>query len=125
MKRWILLVEDDKDLGEILETSIGSAGYEVIRVAGIKDAQLKLKNQEFFVIITDIWLQEGSGLELVELVRADQKGNLNKRTPILVISGFLDREVAVKLKDKIQGAFVKPFPMEQLLNKIKSFKVAA
>lgn len=125
IKRWILLVEDDRDLAETLETTISSAGYEIILAAGAKDAILKLRNQEFYAIITDINLAEGSGIELIEIARGDQKGNLNKKTPILVISGFFDKEVALKLQGKIQGAFVKPFPMEQLLAKLKSFKQAS
>jgi len=124
MKRWVLLVEDDQDLSETLETSLCNAGYEVIRASNLKGALLKLRNQEFFVVITDIKLQEDSGVDLVNLLRDDQKGNLNKKTPIIVISGFLDKEIAAKIRDKIQGAFVKPFPMDQLLSRLKALKTA-
>jgi FixJ family two-component response regulator len=59
-----------------------------------------------------------SGEELIEFIR-ERKDALNVDTPILVISGHLDKPLIGKIAKKIQGALVKPFDMNALLESVK------
>jgi two-component system response regulator MprA len=120
MKKFLLLVEDDRELSEALVSYLGREGYVVIHTASVKEAVKKLRNQKFFCVITDIHLPSESGEDLIEFIReGDEKGQ-NRRVPILVISGFLDRPLAERLQKQVNGGLVKPFSLESLLTKLKS-----
>jgi len=122
LKRFILLVEDDNAFAEGLQAYLSKEGYQVIRVATVKEAHLKLRNQAFFCVITDIRLGDSSGEDLIEAIRKGEEKNPNLHVPIFVISGFLDRPLAQRLQKVINGALVKPFSTDslgQLLKKIQ------
>lgn len=124
MKKWILLVEDDVDLLSTVAEGMGEHGFEVVRASSFKEAVLKARNQKFFCIITDIHIDktgDKSGTDLVELIRSGEEMKHNRETPILVISGKLDKEAAARLRHKVNGGIIKPFTLEQLLQKVRSF----
>jgi DNA-binding NtrC family response regulator len=118
MKKHILIVEDDADLCNAMMKMLFDAEYEPHGSLTIKDAQLKLQNQAYGCIILDMRLGESTGEELIEFIRGGQ-GSLNNRTPILVVSGYLDKALVQKIAGKIQGALVKPFDTQTLLSNVK------
>jgi len=61
----ILLVEDHKDSREILANLLTHCGYEVSTAANMQDALTLLNDIRFEILVCDIGLPDGSGLDLV------------------------------------------------------------
>ena len=118
-KKWILIVEDEKDLAELMGEELQEEGFEYIHSSSAKDAKFKLDNQEFVCMLLDMNLEQGSGEDILRHIMRD-KAVTNFSTPVLVISGNLVDSRIKEIKERIQGALVKPFDMETLINKIKS-----
>ena len=112
MKQNILIVDDDKDICLTLSKILNSKGFHVT-VANNSDAAISvIKSSSIDLVLLDVWL-EGSkkdGLELLKIIK-----NYNPITPVILISGHANVEMAVKSIK--QGAFYfieKPFKSEKL-----------
>jgi len=107
----ILLVEDDKTFIQILQGFLVKKGFEVDAINCIKDAVSTLEKKEYQLILLDYRLPDGVGLDLIKLLRSK-----NNRTPIIVITSFLDIRTAVNAVK--MGAFdyiTKPIMPDELL----------
>jgi two-component system response regulator HydG len=90
MQTRILVIDDDRDMCELLEESLGRAGYQVTwRTRGEEGLDL-LRDQDFDVIITDINLDGQSGLDLCQRFTENRPD-----TPVIVITAFGDMAAAV------------------------------
>ncbi|MGZ3694722.1 MAG: response regulator [Bdellovibrionota bacterium] len=114
----ILVVEDDVDVCNAILDSLHRHGYKPIGVTSSREAILKLKNQQYAAILLDMRLEKGSGEELIEFIRK-RKDSVNKSTPILVVSGHLDKPLVLKIASEIQGAIVKPFDNKDLIAQVE------
>ena len=107
----ILLVEDDKTFIQILQGFLLKKGFEVDAINCIKDAITSLEKKEYQLILLDYRLPDGIGLDLIKLLRSK-----NNKTPIIVITSFLDIRTAVNAVK--MGAFdyiTKPVMPDELL----------
>ena len=112
MKKNILIVDDEKDIGLTLSKILSSKGYTVNIALNSDTAINEMKKGSIDLILLDVWL-EGSkknGLQLLKIIK-----NYNPNTPVILISGHANIDIAVKaIKD---GAFYfieKPFKSEKL-----------
>ena len=107
----ILLVEDDKTFIQILQGFLLKKGFEVDAINCIKDAVSTLEKKVYQLILLDYRLPDGIGLDLIKLLRSK-----NNKTPIIVITSFLDIRTAVNAVK--MGAFdyiTKPIMPDELL----------
>lgn len=107
-KSRVLLIEDDEHFAEIMIEMIESREIGVLQCSKYNEAIFKLKNEKFRCILLDLQIQGGSGTQLIEMLKTDEK-NLNHETPILVMSGHIDRDFLQKFGPKVNHVFVKPF----------------
>jgi len=118
MKKYsILLVENEKNLVECLELLLTIEGHSVTTAENGAEALTILKDrQNFDLLITDIWMPQMSGLQLVD--------ELNRRKinmKVLGTSGYIDNETIAKLAESgCTNLLFKPFSTEMLLNKIET-----
>jgi two-component system response regulator HydG len=117
-EKFILVVEDEVDLCSTMTRALTKAGFTTIGVNTVREATFKVKNQAYNCILLDMRVGEERGEDLIELIRTRKDYN-NLTTPIIVISGFLDKDVILDIRGKIQGAIVKPFDAKSLLEMIK------
>ncbi|MEW6366544.1 MAG: sigma-54 dependent transcriptional regulator [Acidobacteriota bacterium] len=104
----ILLVEDDDSMRRVIEFHLSEAGYDVSGVSGFATAQDALPASEFSLLITDLQLGDGSGLELLRIAGAT--------VPAIIITAFATVESAVDaMKMGASDYLIKPFGKEQLL----------
>ena len=112
MKQNILIVDDEKDICLTLSKILSSKGYLVQTAINSDVAINTIKSTPVDLVLLDVWL-EGSnknGLELLNIIK-----NFNPNTPVILISGHANVEMAVKAIK--QGAFYfieKPFKSEKL-----------
>jgi DNA-binding NtrC family response regulator len=114
----ILVVEDDLELCNAILATLHRSSYLPVGVVELREAMFKLKNQTFACVILDMRLKNDSGEDLVDFIR-ERKDVPNHDTPILVISGFLDKKILENIGKQIQGALVKPFEMSSLLEMLE------
>lgn len=110
----ILIVEDDQHLGSLLKECLGD-DYNVHWVARLSEAQDWLAHQIPQLILLDLNLPDGNGLELIESVR------LYSSVPFLILSA--QNETATKVKGLNLGAddyLTKPFSVQELHARVKS-----
>ncbi len=86
----ILVIDDDRDMCEWLEESLGRAGHEVTwRVRG-EEGLDALREQDFGLIITDVNLQSMNGLDLCKRFTENRPD-----TPVIVITAFGNMSAAI------------------------------
>ena len=106
----ILLIEDEKELAELMRECLSHLGYKVILATNGSDGIWKVKNQKFNLIITDLNMPRCSGLDLVKFLSDETKShiNLNHKTPVIVLSAFIDSKSIEELQGKVTKVFTKP-----------------
>ncbi|NRA68172.1 MAG: response regulator [Pseudobacteriovorax sp.] len=67
--RRVLLMDDEHDLAESLATLLKEGGYDVKLPESIAEASQMLDRESFDIVITDIFMQERSGYEMIDLAK--------------------------------------------------------
>ena len=112
----LLAVEDEKDLSELVKANLGRHGFAVDLAATLADAQACLKTTSYDVILLDLQLPDGDGLELLRTVRG-----AGQTTPVIAVTAR-DR-VADRVTGLNEGAddyIVKPFALDELVARINA-----
>ena len=106
----ILVVDDEADLRELLEISLRRMGHDVVLASGLTEAREALSRQRFALVLTDMRLGDGLGIELVRQLSATAD-----RTPVAVITAYGSAENAVEaLKAGAFDYIAKPLSLDQL-----------
>lgn len=82
----ILVIEDDRFIGEMYVRSLKKAGYEVDWMVSGNDGLIAARNKPYDLILLDIMLPERRGNEIMEALRG--KEDLIPNTKIIVLTNF-------------------------------------
>ena len=105
----ILVIDDEPDLRTLYELTLLREGYQVDAAATIQEAWDLLNAKRFDLVITDMRLPDGSGIDLLKGVRAQQR-----RERCLVITAYGSAENAVEsLKAGAFDYLTKPVDLKQ------------
>jgi DNA-binding response OmpR family regulator len=111
----VLIVDDEEMAIKMVEHQMKLDGFEVITSTDGRDAIDLIKSQEPDIVISDIMMPFMSGLELLELIKAEQK-----KIPVILISALDDVEVIQTAIGMGADDFViKPVKMDELSLRIK------
>lgn len=109
----ILIVDDEKDIRELIADILKDEGYAT-RTAANSDACMEAINAEApALMILDIWLKDSrmDGIDILKTVKRD-----NPDIPIIIISGHGNIEIAVAaIKQGAYDFISKPFNIDQLM----------
>ncbi len=106
----ILLVEDDQDISSNLKVFLESKDYEVTVSNTIKNAKANLKYTDYDLMILDITLPDGNGIEFYKE---------NNTIPTIFLSAKDDEETIVNgLELGAEDYLTKPFSSKELLARI-------
>jgi two-component system response regulator PilR (NtrC family) len=112
----ILVVDDEADLRELLEITLLKMGLDVDSAATVREARTLLGQKPYALVLTDMRLPDGLGLELVREVAANHKS-----TPIAVITAYGSAENAVvALKAGAFDYVSKPVVLDDLRAMVRS-----
>lgn len=120
----VLIIEDDPSFSEAVADLLKSKSYKSLRCAKLVEAQMKLKNQKFDLILLDLKIEGGSGEQIVTYLKANPKG-FNFDTPILVVSGTLDTGIVKRLGPSVNGVLTKPLDPQKLVAKLEGIAASA
>jgi len=103
----ILVIEDDRFIGEMYVRSLKKAGYEVDWVVGGNDGLTAARNKPYDLILLDVMLPERRGNEIMEALRGGQE-DLIPNTKIIVLTNFeQDEESRMALEHRADGYLIK------------------
>jgi two-component system response regulator PilR (NtrC family) len=112
----ILVIDDEAHLRELLEITLIKMGLEVDTAESLEVARRFLSKHHYSLVLTDMRLPDGSGLEMVEEVNSNYKA-----TPIAVITAFGSADNAViALKAGAFDYVSKPVALDQLRKLVRS-----
>lgn len=112
----ILIVDDEADLRELLEITLVKMGLDIDSAPTLAVARDYLAKTDYALVLTDMRLPDGLGIELVHEVTAQYKN-----TPIAVITAFGSADNAVvALKAGAFDYLSKPVGLEQLRVMVRS-----
>lgn len=113
----ILIVEDEELMLKALEFRLRKDDHDVVGVKDGREALIKVKEENFDLIITDIMLPFVSGLEIIGKVK--QTARLSN-IPIIVLSAVgLESVILEAFELGIDDFITKPFNLTELTIRVK------
>lgn len=110
----ILVVEDDREIRSFMQSSLTVEGFEVQTAVSVSEAKALLQHACPDVMLLDLGLPDGDGIELVHEVRRQH------RLPILVVSARHQEAQKIQLLDAGADDYLtKPFSVAELLARIR------
>lgn len=121
MNQSLLIVEDDEATRSFLADNLAADGYAVAAAAGAAEGIRQIEVRHPALVLLDLGLEEGHGLELLDRVRAaDGMGSrIDPELPVIVITGRSGD--ADRVRGFARGAddfVIKPFLYQELLGLI-------
>ena len=106
----VLVVDDEPDLRTLYELTLLREGHQVVAAGNLAQARECLAQQRFDVLITDMRLPDGLGLELLQALNAERRTERS-----IVITAYGSAENAVEaLKTGAFDYLTKPVDLKQL-----------
>ncbi|HET6409335.1 MAG TPA: response regulator [Chthoniobacteraceae bacterium] len=110
----ILLVEDHKDTAAVLSRALKRKGFEVQVAHAVKDAAELFETCHFDMVISDIGLPDGNGIDLINRL------NPIRRVPAIALSGYgMEHDVEKSRAAGFVEHLTKPVNWESLYNVIE------
>lgn len=112
----ILVVEDDKDIQEIIVEILRDKGYVVDAADNGREGFTAYQNKEYDLIVLDVMMPEVDGYQLAKLIR-----NKNKDIPILMLTALEEEYDQLKAFEiGIDDYVTKPFSFNILLKRVEA-----
>lgn len=110
----VLVVEDDRELRALMQSTLAVEGYAVQTAVTVSEALALLQHALPDVLVLDLGLPDGDGLTLVQAVRRTHA------LPILVVSARHQEAQKIALLDAGADDYLtKPFGVSELLARIR------
>ena len=109
----ILIVDDEKDIRELIADILQDEGYTTRLAANSDEAMGQINTEPPALLILDIWLKDSNmdGIDILKSVKRD-----NPDVPVVIISGHGNIEIAVAaIKQGAYDFIEKPFNIDQLM----------
>ena len=114
----ILIIEDEPDIRRNLEYNLGREGFNASSVGTLDKAYKKIKLKKFDLILLDLMLPDGSGLELCKKIKSNSE---TEATPVVILTAKddeVDRVVGFELG--ADDYVTKPFSVRELILRVKA-----
>ena len=119
----ILIIEDDRDLAELMALTLREAGYETLHAPDGRTALDALEAKRPDLVLIDVMLPDIVGFSLCENLR---RFDATLDLPILMVSACDEIEaLPLARKSGADGYLQKPFSPHQLLSRTKALLAAA
>ncbi len=111
----ILLVEDTEDIMEINEWYLTQRGFRTLKAYNLAQAREQLRKNHFDLLILDVLLPDGNGLDFCEEIRKEYT------MPILFLTGMVtDRDIMAGYRNGGNDYITKPYDLDMLGVRVES-----
>jgi len=118
MNKTLLIVDDDLLFRDRLSKSMEKKGFLVESFSNLKSTIIRINEKFFDYAIVDMRLEDGSGLELIKLIKS-----LNPSTRSLLLTGYGNIATAVAaIKSGAIDYLPKPAEIDQIYEALISYK---
>lgn len=102
----ILIVEDDRFIGEMYVRSLKKAGYEVDWMVDGNDGLIAARNKQYDLVLLDVMLPERRGTEVLEALRGTE--DLIPNSKVIVLTNFeQDDESRMAMESRADAYLIK------------------
>jgi two-component system response regulator PilR (NtrC family) len=116
MNGTVLIVDDEPDIRELLDITLGRMSLSTVSASTIAAAHELLRTRDFSLCLTDMCLPDGDGLDLVEAIQT-----LHSTLPVAVITAHGNTETAIRALKAGAFDFVsKPVDLHKLRDLVSS-----
>lgn len=116
-KRVVLVVEDDRPIGQVLATAINDEeGYRAVHVETPGEALSALDTVKADLLVLDLALPGMSGLDLYDRIRKDRR---YADVPVVVETGHAEQELDELRRRGIPAYVSKPFDVNLVVDYVK------
>jgi DNA-binding NtrC family response regulator len=106
----ILVVDDEKKMGILIEGTLKDAGYSVKTVTSGDKALELLKKTNYDIVITDLKMEPVDGMQVLKKAK-----ELNQSTEVIMMTAYATAQSAVQaMKSGATDYIIKPFALEEL-----------
>ncbi len=106
----ILLVDDEADTLQALRLGLEDEGYDILTSPSRNEALTIAKNEELDIVITDLKLKDGSGLDLLGYLQ-----EFHPQVPVIIMTAYGSIEsTKVALRSGAYDYLAKPFSLSDL-----------
>ena len=110
IEKKILLVDDEKDIREVVHLSLSDMGYQVFEAEDGDEALRIFRDAQPPIVLTDIKMPNMDGIELLQKIKHE-----NPETEVVMITGHGDMDLAIKsLKHEATDFITKPINVNAL-----------
>ncbi|MHB9052706.1 MAG: response regulator [Thermoleophilia bacterium] len=114
MSARIMVIDDEKIVGDMAKISLEEEGYEVETFLNADPALKRLHETVFDVVVTDLKMKGIDGLEVLRTVK-----QTHPDTKVIMITAFADLDVAIEaIKGDVFDFFPKPVRIKDLKESI-------
>jgi DNA-binding response OmpR family regulator len=118
-KKKILVVEDEPDIRELVRYNLEQAGFRVVEADDGEDALLKVRDEQPALVILDLMLPQGDGLEICRILRG---APATAALPIVMLTAkAAEVDRVLGLEFGADDYVTKPFSIRELLARVKAF----
>lgn len=112
----ILIVEDEITLNKTIAEGLTEYGYQTDTSESFKDAEYYVGIRNYDLVLSDLKLPDGNGIELIEAIKAK-----SPRTSVVIISAKDDKETEIKaLRAGADDYIKKPFDFDILVARLEA-----
>jgi two-component system, NtrC family, response regulator PilR len=112
----VLVVDDEPDLRTLYELTLLREGYRVFTAGSVQEARAQLQQRRFEILITDMRLPDGLGMELLQDLRRQSR---SERAIVMTAYGSADNAVAA-LREGAFDYLTKPVDLKQFRQVVAS-----
>lgn len=115
MAKRIMIIDDEKIVGDMAKISLEDEGYEVETFLSAAPALERLKQVNFDVVVTDLKMKGIDGLEVLRTLK-----QLYPATKVIMITAFANLDVAIEaIRSDVFDFFPKPVKIKELKASIR------
>lgn len=118
MKKIIFVIDDEKDIRDILKINLESEGYSVAAFSSAGDAKKGFEHQRPDLIVLDVMMEGKDGFQFCREIRSDERF---KTIPVIFLSAKseeFDKVLGLELGG--DDYLTKPFSIKELRSRIKA-----
>jgi two-component system NtrC family response regulator len=106
----VLIIDDDEIMSAMLTEMVSRMGHDASKALTLKEGLSKTSEDEFDVVFLDIRLPDGSGLDMLPLIR-----NAPSRPEVIIITGFGDPDGAeLAMRNEVWDYLQKPSSVKEM-----------
>lgn len=121
MSRKILMVDDEADIREAVQSSLKSRGYTVVAAADGEEGLNKVRSERPDLVLLDIVMPKVDGWQVLKAIRNDEDA-ATRQLPVVMLTA--NRQTSSLVESQSQKAtdyLMKPFDIETLMRFINRY----